>query len=540
MKSEKSYLFLLVFIILLGLVLRVGNFKDQLIFAYDQARDAFRIQEIIKNKDIKIVGPETDIPGVFHGPLFYYLITLPYAVSQGDPNLPVFFMILINIAGVPLIYYCSYSLIQDKKTAILSALFFAISFEMANYARYLSNVSPLPISTLIFYLGLWLWIKEEKLGLPLSALGWGLSVQFNFLYIYLLFFYPLCYWLFRPKTPKDSLVHTLILTLFFFSTFFVAEVKFQFASLSSLVNFILNQGKQAPSPMDALRLYTEQLMKTFRYNLFYWCTPGIFCLFITAFLFIFNDCWKKITKDKPLLFLLLWVFSTVPLFTFSSGVHHAPQINAALPAAFFILFANFLSFFLKKKQLLPFTIILLLILTSNLFLFLKNNLKPVSLFLIEKGVIFHNEQRVLDYIYQKSEKRPFSICAVTAPLFVDTTWSYLFEDYGQKEYGFLPYWAGFRDHVSLGHLPQDDLYPETRFLIIEGSGIIPEQAIRLYRLHEETISKKLEIRSFEGITVEYRKLLTPQEREKRKQESLKENKHEWLILKEDPRYSCFF
>jgi hypothetical protein len=56
-------------IISLALFLRLNNL-GRISFSYDQARDAFFAQDIL-NGDLKIVGPPTDIQGVFHGPLYY-------------------------------------------------------------------------------------------------------------------------------------------------------------------------------------------------------------------------------------------------------------------------------------------------------------------------------------------------------------------------------------------------------------------------------------------------------------------------------------
>ncbi|MGH7246299.1 MAG: hypothetical protein ACREGI_05215, partial [Candidatus Levyibacteriota bacterium] len=77
-KKELIFLFA---IFLFGFLLRIYNLHDNIIFGYDQARDAQRIFGIITLQNFKLVGPETDIPGVFNGPLFYYLLAPVYLIG---------------------------------------------------------------------------------------------------------------------------------------------------------------------------------------------------------------------------------------------------------------------------------------------------------------------------------------------------------------------------------------------------------------------------------------------------------------------------
>jgi len=83
-KVPKRSLYLLIFFVIVGLFLRVLYFHD-LTFGYDQARDALESIKIIKNLDIKIIGPTTDIRGLYHSPLYWYIISPFYYFSGGNP-----------------------------------------------------------------------------------------------------------------------------------------------------------------------------------------------------------------------------------------------------------------------------------------------------------------------------------------------------------------------------------------------------------------------------------------------------------------------
>jgi len=63
-------------IFMVGILLRFAFFESAT-FGYDQARDAFASIGIFGDDPIKIQGPTTDIKGLFHGPLYWYL-TAPF------------------------------------------------------------------------------------------------------------------------------------------------------------------------------------------------------------------------------------------------------------------------------------------------------------------------------------------------------------------------------------------------------------------------------------------------------------------------------
>ena len=124
----RKELILLTILILFGLSLRT-LFFSHVTFGYDQARDAFQSISIIKYRDIKIMGPTTDIKGLFHGPLFWYIISPWYYLSGGDPRIARVPMILINLLNIPFIYYFVRKLFRNRIIAGISALFFTVSFE---------------------------------------------------------------------------------------------------------------------------------------------------------------------------------------------------------------------------------------------------------------------------------------------------------------------------------------------------------------------------------------------------------------------------
>jgi len=162
MKISKKNLFILTIIILLGLGLRFLYFHA-LTFGYDQARDAFQSISILKELHPKIIGPGTDIRGLFHSPLYWYIISPVYFFSKGNPEIVRVFMIIFHTLNIIAIYFIAKQLFKNEKIALLSSLFMAVSFEAVQYSRWLSNTTPPVFTIAIFFYGLWLVFKNKKI-----------------------------------------------------------------------------------------------------------------------------------------------------------------------------------------------------------------------------------------------------------------------------------------------------------------------------------------------------------------------------------------
>ena len=85
---------LLIFILAIGI--RLIHLSDGLTFGYDQARDMFQALEIWTKDPIKVIGPQSDTPGLHHGSLYWYLISPVVYFSGGDVWVTRFLLILIN------------------------------------------------------------------------------------------------------------------------------------------------------------------------------------------------------------------------------------------------------------------------------------------------------------------------------------------------------------------------------------------------------------------------------------------------------------
>lgn len=531
---NKDFVILLV-IFVIGFILRTYNLHEHFIFAYDQGRDAQRIFDLVHNSDIKLVGPETDIQGIFNGPLFYYLLAIVSFLTKFNVVGNVYFMTIVNLSGLFLVYYWA-KLLFNNKVGLLAALFWSLSYEQANYARYLSNASFMSIATLIFFIGLTLFLfRKKNIGLYVSVIGLGLAMQFNIYLGFLIAFYPLCYFVFKPIVSAKTRISTFILIGIVLLPFLLVELKFNFASIQALIQYMDKQSNMV-NIVENISVYLLRLSETTYYSVFSF--NNFLSLLLLCFFLWYN---MKVTKKRQeLIFLYMCVFSTLPLFAFHSGVLTVPVINSTITGPLALLFG--LSFYnlLAGGMSGIFIAGIFVIVLSNLNLYVKDNFTNVRL-LLKNPLLYSDEKEVIDFIYKSSEKKPFSVCAMTNPLFINTLWSYLFMTYGKSTYGTVPFWSGQKQYVTnYRGLPYDTTHLNNRYLILEPPIGLPDHALKTTIYLEDKQSLIDEERKYNEIRVQKRHLLGKNEKSKDSQQL---TQPEILSIEDvvaiDPRYSCF-
>jgi hypothetical protein len=533
-KLIRNPIFIIVLLFAVGFLLRFYNSWDNFTFGYDQGRDAQRIFDIAHLQNFKLMGQESDIPGVFHGALSYYVLVVFYVIGNFNPNIPVIFLILINLSAVLLLYFMCNLLFKNKLVGLIAALFWVVSYEQASFSRFISNASAMSIVSIIFFAGLAIYIfKKKNIGLTLSVIGFALSVQLNFYLSFLSIFYLIYYLIFRPKVNLKTLIVNFILLIILFAPYMIAEFKWNFIMSKSLTSYFLTHHGNF-SIIASINSYVGKITDAIYYSIIGIDRLAILVLFIIVIIF----SWFKIKDKKVKYFLFVWLFATAPLFLFSSGVLQTQLVNAVLFAPLTIIFAFFLVNVPFAKR---FLIILgiLFVIVSNLIIFYQDNFREIKL-LSFQNFTYADEKKLIDYTYSSSNGRPFSVCALTNPLYVNSLWSYLYGVYGKEKYGYVPYWAGQEQVISKNNLPYDSSHVPLRYLIIEPAEGIPDYAKSVFVYLEDHTSSFVETKSFAGLLVQKRILNKDLSIFKDTQDlNQKEIKSIQSLIKSNPRFTCY-
>jgi hypothetical protein len=490
-------------IFIAAVIVRLLYFPNNIYFGFDQARDAYASLEILKG-DLKLIGPTTAFEGLHHGVLYYYILAPLYGFGNMSPEFTAAVLRILNALGVFLIFLTAKTIFSNR-VGIMAAILFAFSFEQSQFSIYMGNPTLAVLSVLIMYLGLALVIFTKKgWGLPLAVLGFGMSVQFQFALSYLIIPLILILTIYRKIFFRLSIKiwgFSLLFLVLSLGTFLLAELKYNFPTLHGLL--AISQSGAGKNFGMIFSTYFYTINKMVAYNLTN--NLSVVTAFILGGLFIWF-----VKKEKKLIFLSLWFFSLVITFFVNGGVDiknttplYYPNVGVSISLLIFVAF-------LIDKITFKFLSIALIgaILLSNLSLIKvfnpKGNFSEIS---VQQGMIIGDQKEVLNRIYDEVSGQPFAVKAVTMPLFVNTTWSYLFEWYGKEKYGYVPIWNGKNAQGYPGNLIVDEkqeTVPEKRFLIIEPTRGIEQYLIDDYIKEEDYFTKVVDEESIGAFIIQKR------------------------------------
>lgn len=533
--------FLLIAVVLIALVIRCINLKDQVLFAYDQARDAQRIYGMIYQNDIKIVGPETDIQGIFNGPLLYYVLAPIYGLSHFDPNAAALFFIVLNVATIFVIYHAAKLIFDKPIIGLVASIFWALSYEQGFFARYISNASPMSLTTSLFFLGVgYFFIRKKQWGLPFSAAAIALSIHCNFYFIYLFSIYPLFWILYRPKVTVKTVISSIFLLVVLLSPWIVTELRWHFVGTQSLLHYFFSQ-KQSILTHNPLVFISTMLTRYYNRTsmaIYYSFIPHRFVGFSIAALTVSYLVVKKRTATT--FFFVIWIMNTLPLYLFESGVHSVEVINGSIFVPLTILFAFLIVELatLKVRKLPLFAWgVALYIIVYGAMTYIQHNFVPYSVFTAAPSLLINTKQ-VVDYTYRQAHGSEFGICSISEPLFINTVWSFLYSTYGKQKYGYVPSWTGQLQVLNKNLIPYAHKKYATKFIIQEPMQGIPEYApIATYYI-EDTQNKLVKQSHFGAYIVQQRSFAKEnggQYKERYTQQQIDKNDS---IIHLEPRFSC--
>lgn len=458
---------IIILLVILAFILRIlFIFQGSVSFHYDMARDAFMALQIW-NGDLKILGPPTSTPGLYHGVLYYYLLAPLYGLSKGDPQVVAAVLSLLNSLAIVPLGLLAKDIFKHIRWVFLAAFLFVISFEATQYAGWISNPSPAILTLAWFFYFLRIWQKGKKWGLYGAIAMAALSTQFQFFLIYLFILILIFGFMFnKSKFTLSNLPQVLLpalVTILGLSSFLLSAVKFN--SFNQIMGGFLNistntQIDYRPQFAEVFFSYINRVAELFTYN---FSPVNVFIGGLFAIATIF-----AIRKNG---FLLFYLFSNLPIFIFGGHTNTYANIGLVIPAILGITIVLKNVFTYTK---LGFFFILLLIISSNLYAIAKYNPEGQIILVIPNDMNLKNELKLIDQTYKQAKGQPFSVSTLTLPLWTNTTWAYLYSWYGKEKYGYVP---SFYGHDQVGLLGVDSLpkidkpLPKTFYIIEPANGI---------------------------------------------------------------------
>ncbi len=444
-------------LICFGLLIRLrpmltGSFP----FSFDMGRDFLWTRDIVVLKKPTLIGPWGSLQGIFFGPGWFYLLTIPFIIFNGHPVGGVTLCLFFNLLTVFLAFLIG-SKIKDKGLGLIFAFILTFSQAMIGFSSFAFHANLLPFTTLIIIYSLYklFFVKNQAQVIFLGLAAFSTSFNFHLepaaaIFSTLTIIIFVFYLIFKEKI-HFKLKNVIIAGICFFIPFVpqvIFEFRHSFLQTRSLLAYFTGNNESLEGKLPFWQRLGDRFIKFlgFYNESLPVRQPFIGVLIFIAILIIFISLRKKDNLKK--LFIVLFSQLLVPFFGFL--FIFPPELKQWYLNGLPVIFSLFLAITLRELQdktligrLAVIVFLLSYLVTLNFterFNFSKNNKNFSN---------FDGEIEVVNYIYQDSNDKPFKVYVFTPPIY-DYAYQYLFwwrgkqNEYWPEEYSYLP---GKTDYV---------------------------------------------------------------------------------------------
>lgn len=412
-------------ILALAAFFRLWKIEGYMTFLGDEGRDALVIKDLLVNHHFPFIGPPTSIGNIYLGPIYYYMMALPMALSWLNPVAAAVQIAIIGVLTVFLIYYLGKQWF-GAKAGLIASFLYAISPVTIYYSRSSWNPNPAPFFALLAILGMYKAHHSRNFfWLSLTGFGVAGAVQMHYLALILIpimgVLWSLELWgrLNKKTSGKFFVRGTLVGILIFLilmSPLVIFDLRHNFLNYRAISEFFLNRETTVNvNPLNAVTrtvpIYTHNLVGRYLVDENPYFTP-LLALLILIPLFT--------VKSWPTLALGVWLIIGIlglSLYKQSIYDHYLGFLNPAP----YLLFGSLIS--LRKKWVVGGVVLLSLILA---FLNLSKN--PL---LLPPNNQLERTQNIAQFVIEQSQNKPFNF-ALLAKNNYDAAYQFYLDVYGHK------------------------------------------------------------------------------------------------------------
>lgn len=487
MRLSKTIIILII-LFGLGIFLRLlPIITGNTFFWFDQGLDSILVKLLVVDHRINLTSRYSGLAGVLMGPVYTWMLALPFAVSRGDPRSFSIFLSLVSLISAGSIY------LFIKKTVGVTAGLFACAWVLIMpFFVFNSTVSSSPsilTSLFVFFIifAYELFINKKTLfWIPLLFLS-GLFFQFEIAFG--LFVIPtiLALMVIFKFFPNKYFLIGLFLFILTFLPQFLFDLRHNFLISNGFINLFFGSNNSLYGNQNSLFIRFGERAWSFgddflRMALIF-RSPFIVLPVIGAMIYGWS-----ISRQKSLLKILLTI---ITVFYVGLSLYPGPiwdWYRAGLPIVYSLLLVIPLAAIFDKHRLARIVIFVL---------FFAIVYKAMPSQKAQLNVSSRKTQEmILDYVYKSADGKPFSYFAYTPPVY-DYVWQYDFWQYGQNKYRYLPKnWAMSIPLLGIGVQAGSPKTDEGLFYLIMEPN--PERPWERNGWQQSKVGKILETKIFPG------------------------------------------
>lgn len=404
--------FPILFVVTLGIFLRLYKIKEAFPFDHDQETAANAAFNFLQGGKLSLIGQELSFPGFFLGPIHNWINIIPYALCNRQPDCVPYFTTTIGVLTTISIFLVVDNIVT-RNAAFVASLIFAASFAAIGFERGVNSNYFLPLSSLVLFFCLYKYFKGKSSYLAIGALIAGLAtVNFNPVFIFssVAFFLTS---LARAKKEFKIYIISIIAFLINYLPLLIFNIRHESILSQSLFSFISQNAQETEFWQKIIYLIRAVIFPFWASFLFQSANPLLLIVLLIITLLGFYYLLKN--SEKVLLFLPVCILTALFGFLFYKG--HIPDY-------YFI------------QTLLPFAILTSIVVTKNriltlifLSIFLFMNLKAAQNY--NTIINYQFKKQAVDYIVNDSQEKSFNVY-YDFPIGLNTGYSYLFKAKGRQ------------------------------------------------------------------------------------------------------------
>ncbi len=450
--KNNYYLLLLIIIIVLAFFLRSPMFlHGDFYLLADQGRDLQLAKQIIVDHKLTLIGGRAGFGGVFHGPLWWYMITPFFLLSHGNPFFSLVPLYILVSLGIVIGGFFVGKNLYGFYTGLLFALVIGISNFYITTISFTSNSQVMPLIFLFFIYCAIKYLRGKNH--YLVALFSLTAIGINFESAFAVTLIPLTVMaiIFRKKIPSMKLIFiSAVAFIIPVSSFILFDLRHEFLMSKAFLNLISGNFTQASSDMRLNDLFFRaqdrfnSLLSTISFLFF---AENVFSKF-SAYLVLFGagalfllQLRKKMKlsqEDKELIFIFL---IPIVVYTFYMFVklpiqgHYVASLGISI-ILFFILTLRKIAKFNLLLSILFLVFFVSLQIAPLIDLIKENYFRGIPYSTNSNGS-YLNQRAIVDAVFNDSKGKPFGYFVFDLPI-ITYSMDYLFWWRGNTLYHYVP------------------------------------------------------------------------------------------------------
>lgn len=369
---------ILAIILLISVFFRTYDIVGRYGYGHDAELFSWMVKDIVVNHHPRLIGQLTSAPGIFIGPLFYYLLVPFFLIFKMDP---IGALVPITIIGIltTLSYYFIFSKLFNKTTGLIAAFLQATLLPWVGFDRRIVPSTPTNLWVIWYFYTLIQIARGKFWVLPILSILIGLIWHIHIVLLPTLFAIPFAF-IISKKVPKLKEIGLFLVSLLITSLpLIIFETKHNFIQTRSLIeNFATSHGGGVGGEklLSILGMISKNINNLFisPYS-FPEILKPIFSFLILALSLLLIK--KKVLTKKEVIPLVAMLLGVIGFFTLSSSL-------------------------VSEYYLYSIEIVFVALISLTFSLLLKNRIGGIFVFLILGGLFVKNTYHFLtDYIYKK-------------------------------------------------------------------------------------------------------------------------------------------